>query len=179
MLSQTKFRENYTFYARAPWPRCWQGTVLWCRYSSVPFGDRTRPQNLNWTTFYATSAEFGHFTSPSQPQARHEPSSSQAQMLLFFCFLFEFHGHWKAKHFYINCRNNLKGTIKYLIRNYVLRSWCGKALVEELMIICFAGYCHLINSGSWNEMTKLLKQRSDRNNNCTRPGARFSKVPVT
>ena len=52
----------------------------------MSFGDRTRAQNLNWTTFYNTSAEFGHFTSPSQPQARHEPSSSQAQMLLFFLF---------------------------------------------------------------------------------------------
>ena len=171
MLSQTKLRENYTFYAGAPWPRCCLGTVLCCRYSSVSFVDRTPPQNLNWTTFYATSAEFGHFTSPSQPRARHEPFSSQAQMILFFCFLFWVSWPRKSnKHFYINCRNNLKGNMKYVIRNYALRSWCGKALVEERMIICFTSYCHLVNSRSWNEMTKLLKQRSDRNNNCTRPG---------
>ena len=125
--------------------------MLCCRYSSVSFGGRTRPQNLNWTTFCPTSAEFGHFTSPSQPRARHEPSSSQAQMLLFFCFLFWVSWPRKSnKHFYINCRNNLKGTMKYVIRNYALRSWRGKALVEELVIICFTSFCHLVNSKSWN-----------------------------
>ena len=110
----------------------------------------------------------------------HQPESTTSEarailesspnVIIFFVFYFEVHGHGKGKHFYINCRNNLKGAIKYVIRNYALRSWCGKALVEELMITSFTSYCHLVNSRSWNEMTKLLKQRSDRNNNCTSPG---------
>ena len=134
--------------------------MLWCRYSSVSFGDRTRPQNLNWTTFYATSAEFGHFTSPSQSRARHEPSSSQAQMLLFFCFLFWVSWPRKSnKHFYINCRMIWQKTwnMWYVItrfdrdveKRYLTSSW---SFASQAIV------------------TKLLKQRSDRNNNCRRLG---------
>ena len=65
----------------------------------MSFGDRTRPQNLDWTAFYDTSAELVILPARvnHEPRARHEPTSSQAQM------------------FYINCRNNLTGNMKYVI----------------------------------------------------------------
>ena len=143
--------------------------VMWVFFSVFWWSNPSAKPKLNYLLRHISWVWSFH----QLERVNHEPGTSHSWVKPKCYFFFLFRVSWPRKSnkpFYINCRNDLTGNMKYVISNYALRSWCGKALVDELMIICFTSYWHLVNSRSWNEMTKLLKQRSDRNNNCTRPG---------
>ena len=93
MLSQTKFRE--TIYLLR---RCSLATmlsrycvVMWVVFS-VFWWSNPSAKPIDLTTIYATSAEFGLLTqsTTSHEPGRHEPTSSQAQMLFFYSVIVSF-----------------------------------------------------------------------------------------